>query len=201
VATTAPKGSRVGFGALLVGYFDRDVLVYAGKVGTGFSTSVLTALHAQLQRLEQDHSPFTRGRPHERDVHWVKPELVAQIAFAEWTRDGLLRHPRYTGLRTDKFCRRGSFGKVDSAGGGVSDLPPARSRKWRDHNDRGAGAQRLRDRSHGPAVASPCDRSARTERGYLSVDQVQAHVDEGGDVGRLAAEGEDRRQVIQLRSG
>jgi DNA ligase D-like protein (predicted ligase) len=102
---TAPKGSRVAFGALLVGYFDGDDFVFAGKVGTGFSTATLRDLHARLRRIEQDASPFTRGRIRERDVHWVAPELVAQIGFTEWTRDGLLRHPRYTGLRTDKAAR------------------------------------------------------------------------------------------------
>jgi bifunctional non-homologous end joining protein LigD len=99
---TDPKGSRVGFGALLVGYYDRADFVYAGKVGTGFDTSVLTDLHSRMHGLEQPTSPFTRGRIRERDVHWVKPEIVAQIGFTEWTRDGLLRHPRYTGLRGDK---------------------------------------------------------------------------------------------------
>ena len=74
----------------------------AGKVGTGFGTSVLNDLHAQMKRLEREHSPFTRGRVREREVHWIEPRLVAQIGFTEWTRDGLLRHPRYTGLRTDK---------------------------------------------------------------------------------------------------
>jgi DNA ligase D-like protein (predicted ligase) len=102
---TAPKGSRVGFGALLVGYYDGADFVYAGKVGTGFDTSVLNDLLARMQRIEQQHSPFTRGRVGERDVHWVKPQLVAQLGFTEWTRDGLLRHPRYLGLRTDKAAR------------------------------------------------------------------------------------------------
>ena len=99
---TAPRGSRVGLGALLVGYHDGRDLVYAGKVGTGFDTATLRSLHKQLSDLEQEASPFTRGRFGERDVRWVRPEMVAQIGFAEWTRDGKLRHPRYAGLRTDK---------------------------------------------------------------------------------------------------
>ncbi|HEU5267533.1 MAG TPA: non-homologous end-joining DNA ligase, partial [Jatrophihabitans sp.] len=99
---TAPKGSRVGFGALLVGYHDGADFVYAGKVGTGFDTAMLRDLHDRLRRRERPDSPFTRGRPRERDVRWVTPDLVAQIAFAEWTRDGMLRHPRFTGLRSDK---------------------------------------------------------------------------------------------------
>lgn len=99
---TDPQGSRIGFGALLVGYHDGADFVYAGKVGTGFTTSVLNDLHARMRVLEQPTSPFTRGRVRERDVHWVKPKIVAQIGFTEWTRDGRLRHPRYTGLRDDK---------------------------------------------------------------------------------------------------
>ncbi|HUO39230.1 MAG TPA: non-homologous end-joining DNA ligase [Mycobacterium sp.] len=99
---TAPKRSRVGLGALLVGYYDGGDLVYAGKVGTGFDVATLRRLHELLSSIEQDRSPFTRGEPGEPGVHWVHPKLVAQVGFTEWTRDGKLRHPRYTGLRTDK---------------------------------------------------------------------------------------------------
>lgn len=103
---TDPRGSRVGLGALLAGYHENGDLLYAGKVGTGFDTQTLLALRARLGRLEQPRSPFTSShRIRERGVHWVRPELVAQIAFAEWTNDGLLRHPRYLGLRDDKAAR------------------------------------------------------------------------------------------------
>jgi bifunctional non-homologous end joining protein LigD len=102
---TAPQGSRTDFGALLVGYFEGDSLRYAGKVGTGFGRSTLAELGAKLRELETDESPFAEVRPVPRGTHWVKPELVAQIAFAEWTRDGRLRHPRYLGLRDDKPAR------------------------------------------------------------------------------------------------
>jgi DNA ligase D-like protein (predicted ligase) len=102
---TEPKGSRAVFGALLIGYYDRDVFVYAGKVGTGFTERTLRELGAQLQRLEQPASPFQRNQVRERGAHWARPELIAQIGFTEWTRDGLLRHPRFQGLRTDKSAR------------------------------------------------------------------------------------------------
>lgn len=102
---TSPKGSRLDFGALLVGYYDGPEFVYAGKVGTGFDTAELNDLHARMRALPQERSPFTQGHVHEEDVHWVEPQLVAQIGFTEWTRDGLLRHPRYTGLRIDKDPR------------------------------------------------------------------------------------------------
>ncbi|OBI61664.1 non-homologous end-joining DNA ligase [Mycobacterium sp. E796] len=99
---TSPKGSRIELGALLLGYHDGRDLVYAGKVGTGFDEAALRSLHERLSPLEQDEPPFTRGLVRENGAHWVRPELVAQIGFSEWTRDGKLRHPRYQGLRTDK---------------------------------------------------------------------------------------------------
>ena len=102
---TTPQGSRTDFGALLVGYFEADTLRYAGKVGTGFDRSTLAELGAKLRELETDASPFAEVHPVPRGTHWVKPELVAQIAFSEWTRDRRLRHPRYLGLRDDKPAR------------------------------------------------------------------------------------------------
>lgn len=110
---TAPKGHRVGLGALLIGYYEGSDLVYAGKVGTGFDTATLLNLRDRLSAIEQDVPPFRRGLEVPRGgarrlpagVHWVQPKLVAQVGFSEWTRDGKLRHPRYTGLRTDKEPR------------------------------------------------------------------------------------------------
>lgn len=98
---TDPQRSRVGFGALLVGYYDDGRLRYAGKVGTGYNTATLRSLRARMDALEQPESPFA-DPVRERGVHWLRPELVAQIGFTEWTTDGRLRHPRYTGLRADK---------------------------------------------------------------------------------------------------
>jgi DNA ligase D-like protein (predicted ligase) len=99
---TDPQRTRVGFGALLLGYYDRGgELVYAGKVGTGFDNQTLRALHGTLAGLEQGHSPFNPA-PRERGVHWVRPRLVGQVGFSEWTTDGQLRHPRFQGLRDDK---------------------------------------------------------------------------------------------------
>jgi bifunctional non-homologous end joining protein LigD len=102
---TAPRGSREDFGALLVGFYDGDVLRYAGKVGTGFDARELRTLGERMAKLAQADSPFGAGDPPSRDTTWVKPELVAQVAFTEWTRDGRLRHPRYLGLRDDKPAR------------------------------------------------------------------------------------------------
>ncbi|HEX2223574.1 MAG TPA: DNA ligase D [Thermoanaerobaculia bacterium] len=105
---TDPEGSRTGFGALLLGVYEGKDLVYAGKVGTGFNEKLLTSLRRQLGKLERSESPFaTTPRELAREAargstHWVKPELVAEVAFTEWTRDGILRHPAFQGLREDK---------------------------------------------------------------------------------------------------
>jgi len=99
---TEPRGSRFGFGALLVGYYRGGVLVFAGKVGTGFDHDTLRRLGDRLAQLETPVSPFADDPLPRSGVHWVKPRLVAQIAFTEWTRDDKLRHPRFLGLRDDK---------------------------------------------------------------------------------------------------
>jgi ATP-dependent DNA ligase len=109
VGWTEPTGSRIALGALLLAFYDRtgetEDLVYAGKVGTGFSYKVLQDLHERLSPLEVDSPACTRGQLPTTGVHWVKPELVAAVAFTEWTKAGQLRHPRYLGLRTDKPAR------------------------------------------------------------------------------------------------
>ena len=99
---TDPTRSRLGLGALLLGYYDGDHrLRYAGKVGTGFSNQVLLQLHQLLLALEVPKSPFV-DPVRERGAHWARPELVAAVAFTEWTGDGRLRHPSFQGLRPDK---------------------------------------------------------------------------------------------------
>ena len=98
---TAPRGSRTELGALLLGYYEDGRLRYAGKVGTGFTQATLRDLAARLEPLRRDDSPFA-DPVRERDATWVEPRLVAQVGFAEWTRDGRLRHPRFLGLREDK---------------------------------------------------------------------------------------------------
>jgi bifunctional non-homologous end joining protein LigD len=105
---TDGAGARNGFGSLLLGYYEGKKLVYAGKVGTGFSSKILRDLHASLAAITQDASPYDpepsraltgAGR------HWVAPKLVAEVAFSEWTDDGRLRHPSFQGLRADKRPR------------------------------------------------------------------------------------------------
>jgi DNA ligase D-like protein (predicted ligase) len=103
---TAPRGSRIEFGALLLGSYKDGSLEYAGKVGTGFNEATLRDLGARLRELRRPHPPFTDASAiKERDVTWVEPVLVAQVGFSEWTRAGRLRHPRFLGLREDKPAR------------------------------------------------------------------------------------------------
>jgi bifunctional non-homologous end joining protein LigD len=103
---TKPSGKRPHFGALLLGYYDRGKkLIYAGRVGTGFNEKTLAALHKKLTELKQSRSPYSNlsgitGQA--RDVSWVKPVLVAEIEFSNWTDDRHLRHPTFQGLREDK---------------------------------------------------------------------------------------------------
>jgi DNA ligase D-like protein (predicted ligase) len=99
---TDPTGSRTDFGALLVGYHEDGRLRYAGKVGTGFTAARLRDLGARLRSLETSGPSFADAKPISRGTHWTRPELVAQIGFAEWTNDGRLRQPRFLGLRDDK---------------------------------------------------------------------------------------------------
>jgi bifunctional non-homologous end joining protein LigD len=103
---TEPQRSRVGLGALLVGYYEGRALRYAGKVGTGFDTQTLRDLRERLDALEVAGAPFDEPvKPLPKGTHWVAPDLVAQIAFAEWTGAGRLRQPRFLGVRDDKRPR------------------------------------------------------------------------------------------------
>lgn len=103
---TDPQGARVGLGALLVGYYQGEDLVFAGKIGTGFDTKLLLELRARLEGLEMASTPFTvhTGLPRLR-AHWVRPAVVVHVGFIEWTVHGKLRHPRLLGVRFDKPVR------------------------------------------------------------------------------------------------
>jgi len=101
---TVPGGSRVGFGALLIGYYERGKLHYAGKVGTGYTEQLLATLATKLASLQSNKNPFATV-PKVANAHWVRPTLVAEIGFTEWTKAGKLRHPRFEGLRDDKSAR------------------------------------------------------------------------------------------------
>jgi bifunctional non-homologous end joining protein LigD len=119
---TDPEGARQGIGALLAGYYDDEGrLVFAGKVGTGFTTASARELRRKLDAIEQPGCPFT-PRPAGwlgRNAHWVKPALVGEVVFSEWTGDGKIRHPSFQGLRRDK---RPAEVRRETA----TDLPPAK---------------------------------------------------------------------------
>jgi bifunctional non-homologous end joining protein LigD len=115
---TPPQGARKHFGAVLVGYYENNKLVFAGKVGTGFTTKLLSMLHNKFQKEERDDCPFVDLPSRQngqwvlgitpsmmKKMHWVNPKFVAQIKFAEWTRDKKLRAPVFLGLREDKDPR------------------------------------------------------------------------------------------------
>jgi bifunctional non-homologous end joining protein LigD len=102
---TDPRGSRAGFGALLLGVYEGGDLVHVGKVGTGFDDALLRSLHRRMKKLEVDASPFSNLKRRPPGVHWIRPELVGEVAFTEWTEEGQLRHPTFQGLREDKGPR------------------------------------------------------------------------------------------------
>lgn len=109
---TEPEGSRIGFGALLLGYYETTeeenaALRYAGRVGTGFDDAMLRDLHAAMRKIEAKTSPFSDALPKReiQSVTWLQPRLVAEVTFGEWTEDGRLRHPSFLGLREDKEAR------------------------------------------------------------------------------------------------
>ncbi len=105
VGYTEPRGSREYFGALLVGYYKDEKLMYAGKVGTGYTQLSLEILGKQLQKLEIKKCPLANFDESSIGIHWVKPKLVAEFQFAQWTSGGKLRVGRYKGLRTDKDAK------------------------------------------------------------------------------------------------
>ncbi len=105
VGFTEPRGSREHFGSLVLAVYDKGKLVYAGHSGGGFSRQMLRTLHARMMKLKTDKKPLT-DVPHEERTTWIRPRLVCQVKFSEWTRKGEMRHPVFVGLRTDKPARQ-----------------------------------------------------------------------------------------------
>lgn len=102
IGYTQPKGTRIGFGAILIGFYKGKELHYAGKVGTGFDTAMLKALKDRFSELEEEKPTIVSKEIKEKNIHWLKPQLVCEISFTEWTKNNKLRHPRFIGIRLDK---------------------------------------------------------------------------------------------------
>ena len=126
---TDPKGSRTGIGSLLLGVHDDGKLRYAGNVGTGFNEETLRMLRRQLDAVATERAPFDAGTDLPRAAHWVKPELVCEVSFGEWTRDGKIRHSVFHGLRTDKPPE--AIGVEEAVHAPNAGKPAAKSRKAR----------------------------------------------------------------------
>jgi len=151
-----PQGGREAFGSLLLGVHDpQGRLRYAGRVGTGFDSPLLRSLRTRLAKLARDKSTFTDG-PRARDVHWVEPQLVAEVSFAEWTNDGRLRQASFEGLREDKPAR-----EVHAEEPAVS-TPRTRTPRTRDESKPArARSQPARGARTSPAAVEPARRRAR----------------------------------------
>ena len=169
---TDPRGARSGFGALLLGVYEQKRLVYVGHVGSGFDEKELTRLMRALKPLAVSNSPFATAPPANETPHWVKPTLVAQVKFTEWTDDGKLRHPTYLGLRDDvvpKKVRRDD---------GATYSPKALERL-------GQGAEKAKGGEKGKAgagTAGPTFRSAIAGKGQAGAGKKA----EGGEKGKGA---------------
>ncbi len=156
---TEPAGSRQGFGALLIGYFDGDgQLLYAGRVGTGFSDENLVALRRALEKLKHREPTFSNltAREAGKDVHWVEPKLVCQVEFTNWTRDRMLRHPSFQGLRED--LRAKDVVRDAPVPGGLAEAPPAAQVTAKNGANRAAHSARSksgRAKNNRPAVHAP----------------------------------------------
>jgi bifunctional non-homologous end joining protein LigD len=164
---TDPQGARTGFGALLLGVYEDGQLRYCGKVGTGFNDALLAMLGKRLEKLGTDKPPFVNPPTgaEGRRAHWVRPELVGEVAFTEWTRDRTLRHPSFQGLREDKPARdivREAPAHLDA-----NDSPePAKASTARSRS--GAGSSRKSKK----AAAARSPRSTRSRGDAEGSDEI-----------------------------
>lgn len=178
---TDPSGSRVAFGALLLGVFDtQGQLRYAGRTGTGFSERSLKELYRRLTPLEQQTSPFINPPTgaDARGVHWVKPTLVAEVAFAEWTNEGQLRQASFQGLREDKDARSVIHERPESPAENGVEAGSSRTHRWRKRKpQRTTTARQSSSSAEPPAVSgvtlSHPDRVLYPEQGLTKLDLAQ----------------------------
>ncbi|HVY04428.1 MAG TPA: DNA ligase D [Burkholderiales bacterium] len=169
VGYTDPKGSRAGFGALLLAVHEKDgVLRYAGRVGTGFDERNLASLYKKLRALEAKRAPFAQLPPGQsaRDVHWIKPSLVAEISFAEWTGDGIVRHAVFQGLRSDKPAR--DIG-IENPAPAVDAKPEVKKKTAREGKTSTRRAETVEDELSGVRITHP-DRVIDKDSGFTKLD-------------------------------
>ena len=206
---TDPQGARVGLGALLVGYFEGDDFVFAGKVGTGFDTKLLLDLRARLDALEIAQAAVHEGAtglPRLR-AHWVRPEIVVQVAFIEWTVHGKLRHPRLLGVRDRQGARARSCREHAVITASREGAVPRR----RDHQGRARGLLRGGRAGHAAAPRGrPDDDGALPRRhrreGFLQKDVVEglpgvARARRGAEEGRHRPPSARRRRAVAALAG
>lgn len=148
---TDPQGSRTGFGALLLGVYEGADLRYCGKVGTGFNDATLESVAAALKKRATDKSPFVNPPigAEGRRAHWVKPDLVGEVSFTEWTRDATLRHPSFQGLREDKRAR--DIVREQPVDAATADAPAASDEAKAPAKTRKAAAKHVASRSRNGA--------------------------------------------------
>jgi len=172
---TEPKGSRSGFGALLLGVYEGDRLMHVGKVGTGFDDALLRSLHRTMAKLETDESPFANLRRRPKDVHWIRPELVGEVAFTEWTEENVLRHPTFQGLREDKSAREvvreePSAPPPSARSAAKVDGPAAKAKEAAPRPASAGAAPRTSTRGTGVRVTPPSTRSRRNRKGDPEIE-------------------------------
>ncbi|MDB5914717.1 MAG: ATP-dependent ligase-like protein [Ramlibacter sp.] len=162
---TDPQGSRTGLGSLLLGVHEEDgKLRYAGNVGTGFNEQTLRELRQRLDEVAADRKPFEAGTGIPRDAHWVRPQLVCEVSFGEWTRDGKVRHSVFHGLRSDKPAD--GIGQEPVLHEPPADKKAARPRKTAAHKTATAAPAPAGQPAAAPASASlpPALRISNPER-------------------------------------
>jgi bifunctional non-homologous end joining protein LigD len=173
---TDPQGSRAGFGALLLGVYDGDALRYCGKVGTGFDDAMLKRLSSQLAALAADKAPFVNPPTgaEGRRAHWVKPQLVGEVSFTEWTRDGTLRHPSFQGLREDKRARDVVREKPAHAGEETAPAPAAKGARGASPRaaDEAGGDPRAATSTKRAVARRSAAKGARTTAANAQADEV-----------------------------
>ncbi len=158
---TDPKGGRSGFGSLLLGVNDAEGhLRYAGNVGTGFDHKLLRSLKDRLAALDTEHMPF-RERPKGVKAHWVKPRLVAEVEFTEWTGDGRIRHPTFRGLRSDKEPE--AITREEPAQAGAAPRTPPRRTKAKSRASGAASEVAGVAVSHPERVVDPKTKATKLE--------------------------------------